>query len=72
MFSLIPCLFFSCGLVLPVLSWFCLLSFSMCRLPWRIFIMVAWWSFIVLVSACCGRLLLLHPFWMIILLGRVS
>jgi hypothetical protein len=24
-------------LVLPVLSWFCLLSFSVCRIPWRIF-----------------------------------
>jgi hypothetical protein len=24
-------------LVLPVFSWFCLLSFSVCKIPWRIF-----------------------------------
>jgi hypothetical protein len=33
---------------------------------------VAWWSYIVLVSAYYGRLLLLHLIWMIVLLGRVS
>jgi hypothetical protein len=31
---------------------------------------VAWWSYIVLVSTYHGRLLLLHLFWMIVLLGR--
>jgi hypothetical protein len=36
-YSLILCLFFSCGLMLPVFSWFCLLSFSVCRIPCRIF-----------------------------------
>jgi hypothetical protein len=36
-YSLIPCLFFSYGVILPVLSWFCLLLFSVCRIPWRIF-----------------------------------
>jgi hypothetical protein len=35
--TLLSCLFFFCGLVLPVLSWFCLLSFSVCRIPWIIF-----------------------------------
>jgi hypothetical protein len=24
-------------LILPVLLWFCLISFSVCRIPWRIF-----------------------------------
>jgi hypothetical protein len=33
---------------------------------------VAWWSHIIFVSACHGRLLLLHLFWMIVLLGWVS
>jgi hypothetical protein len=36
-YSLTPYLFISCGLVLPVLSWFSLLSFTVCRIPWRIF-----------------------------------
>jgi hypothetical protein len=36
-YSLIICLFFSCGLMLPVLLWFCLLSSSVCRIPCRIF-----------------------------------
>jgi hypothetical protein len=35
--SPIPCLFFCYGLILPVLSWFCLLLFSVCRISWRIF-----------------------------------
>jgi hypothetical protein len=34
-------------------------------------VVVAWWSYIVLVSVYCGRFLLLHLFWMIVLLGRV-
>jgi hypothetical protein len=32
---------------------------------------VAWWSYIVLVSAYHGRLLLLHLFWMIVFLGSI-
>jgi hypothetical protein len=36
------------------------------------FIVVALWSYAVLVSAYYGRLLLFHLFWMIVLLGRVS
>jgi hypothetical protein len=36
-YSLIPCLFFSFGLILPVLLWFCLLSFFVCKIPWRMF-----------------------------------
>jgi hypothetical protein len=36
------------------------------------FVVVAWWAYITLVSAYLGRLLLLHLFWMIVLLGRVS
>jgi hypothetical protein len=36
MHSLIACLFFSCGFMLPVLSWFYLLWFSMYRILCRI------------------------------------
>jgi hypothetical protein len=36
-YSLLSCLFFSCGFVLHVLSWFFMLSFSVCRNPSRIF-----------------------------------
>jgi hypothetical protein len=35
-YSLITCLFFFYGLILPIFSWFCLLS-SVCRIPCRIF-----------------------------------
>jgi hypothetical protein len=35
--SLITCLFFSCGFILPVFTWFCLLSPSVCRIPCRVF-----------------------------------
>jgi hypothetical protein len=36
-YSLSACLFFSWGLILPILSWLCLFSSSMCRIPFRIF-----------------------------------
>jgi hypothetical protein len=36
-YSLITCLFFYCSLKLLILSWFCLLSSSVCRIPCRIF-----------------------------------
>jgi hypothetical protein len=36
-YCLITCLFCSCGLIFPVLSLFCLLSSSVCRIPCRIF-----------------------------------
>jgi hypothetical protein len=36
------------------------------------FVLVAWWSYIDLISAYHGRLLLVYLFGMIVLLGRVS
>jgi hypothetical protein len=35
-------------------------------------VVVVWWSYIVLVSVYHGRFLLLHQFWMTVLLVRVS
>jgi hypothetical protein len=59
--------------------WYCLsfcsfvcFHFLFAELLEESFEVVAWWSYIVLISAYCGRLLLLHLFWMIILLGRIS
>jgi hypothetical protein len=48
--------------VVPALSWFCLLSLSVCKILEESFVAVAWWSYIFLVSAYHGRLLLLHLF----------
>jgi hypothetical protein len=36
------------------------------------FVVVAWWSHIILVSVYCGRFLLLPQFWMIVWLGTIS
>jgi hypothetical protein len=47
------------------------LSF-VCRIPCRIFCSGAWCSYIVLIFVYCGRLIFLHQFWMILLLGIVS
>jgi hypothetical protein len=62
----------------PVL-WYCLSScgFVYFHFLWaeflgETFVVVVWWSHIVLVSTYHQRLLLLHLFWMIVLLGRVS
>jgi hypothetical protein len=59
--------------------WYCLPFYgfvcfhSLCaELLVESFVVVAWWSYIVLVSAYHGRLLLLYLFWRIVLLGRVS
>jgi hypothetical protein len=65
------CLFFSYSLILPVLLWFCLLSSSVWRIPCRIFCSGGLVVIYVSVSAYRGRLLFLHQFWMIILLGKV-
>jgi hypothetical protein len=35
-------------------------------------VVVACWSYIILVSIYCWRLLFLHQLWMIVLLSRVS
>jgi hypothetical protein len=56
-YSLIPFLFYSCGLVLPALSWFCLLSLSVSEFLEESSVVVASWSHIVLVSAYRGRLI---------------
>jgi hypothetical protein len=36
------------------------------------FVVVSWWSYVILVSAYHGRLLLPHLFSMIVFLGRIS
>jgi hypothetical protein len=71
-YSLIPCLFISSGLVVPVVSRFCLFSYSVCRIPWRNFcsgglVVIYYFSF-----SLSWKILLLHLFWMTVLLGRVS
>jgi hypothetical protein len=43
-----------------------------CRIPFKIFCSVDLVAIYCFVSIYCGRLLFLHQFWMIILLGRVS
>jgi hypothetical protein len=54
--------FFSCGLIIPcplvVLSAFILYAEFLVESS----VVVAWWSYIVLVSVYCGRFLLLHQF----------
>jgi hypothetical protein len=64
--------FFSCGLILPILLWFCLLFSVICRISCRIFCsgsLVVVYCF----SFCLSwKTFFLHQFWMIALLGRVS
>jgi hypothetical protein len=54
--------FFSCGFMLPALSWFICFHFLCAEFLEETFAVVAWWSYIVLVSAYLRRLLLLHLF----------
>jgi hypothetical protein len=50
-----------------------LFAFTFCaEFLGKSFVVVFWWSYIVLVSVSYGRLLFLHLFWMIAFLGRVS
>jgi hypothetical protein len=58
--------------VLPVLSWCCLFSTSVCRICCGIFCSGDLVVIYFLVSVYCGRLLFLYQFWIIVLLGRVS
>jgi hypothetical protein len=54
--------FFSCGLVLPASHGFVCFHFLCAELLEESFVVVAWWSYFVLVSAYHGRFLLLYLF----------
>jgi hypothetical protein len=58
--TLLP--FFSCGLVLHALPGFVCFHFLWAEFLEESFVLMAWWSYIVLFSAYHGRFLLLHLF----------
>jgi hypothetical protein len=63
---------FFCILILSVLPGFVCFHLLCSEFLVESSVVVAWCSYIVLVSVYCGRLLFLHQFWMIVLLSRMS